>query len=695
MLETLHLSENEILASICRDSFEHFVREFWEYVPGAGKAVWNWHLSVFCSELQQIAERVFANKPREYDLVVNVSPGTSKSTIFSILFHPWTWTRMPSARHLSASHTHSLALDLAAKSKAVIGSEKYKQLFPEIELKKDAVEYYQNTMGGDRHVCTVAGKTPMGFHAHFLSMDDAIDPQKMLSVAETENASHFVREVLPTRKVDKAVSVTIMVAQRLGLGDPTDVMLKEAQKEGAAPVRKVCLPAELTDDVTPVELRDKYVDGLMDPVRLNRNVLREFKARGALFYSTQFLQKPYAQEGGMFKPEYFNKRIKSAPFNCQRIRYVDRASTQDGGCYTAMVLIAKDPEGSYYIEHVVHGQWEPGQRNKIMRATALRDRAKYGPKYEPTYYVEAEGGSSGRDAWLGVARAMDGFVIKEHNVSRMGSKDVRAEPWAAQLAAGNVYVIDNGESRNEGRCDWDVQGFVDEHIRFKPEPGKRLGAYKDQVDAASGAYSLLAAERKMLPMRSFRIGDKSKKGLRFLVCTQQELDEETIEDHNCLLVSVVDPPILSPDGTEQVPGTALVPFANPLPLGGVAKLIAQTFIEVAGIEPAKYQDKWDVPVPPWGITPDKLVMQRDTGRKLWSFLLKKREPLPDLWVFVDKGDGRALSIAYAVCDSMALPREQTIHTLADPESEHAEPAPIQHVYDVVKSSRCLVIGFGE
>lgn len=162
------IDAGEVEAEICRLSFWEFVQSFWECVPGAGKMVSNWHLEYFCTELAVVAERVFKAVPKEYDLVLNCPPGTSKSTIWSILFPAWVWTRMPTARILTASHTESLVLDLANKARAVITSEKYQGCYPEIQLRDDqaAKGYYINTKGGDRYTCTVAGKSPMGFSMH-------------------------------------------------------------------------------------------------------------------------------------------------------------------------------------------------------------------------------------------------------------------------------------------------------------------------------------------------------------------------------------------------------------------------------------------------------------------------------------------------------------------------------------------------
>lgn len=474
------LDEATLVASICRESFSDFVKEFWSEVPGAGDVIWNWHMDVLCEEFQKVAERVFAGLPREYDAVFNISPGTSKTSIISILAPAWIWSRMPSARIISASHTDTLALDTANKARYVIKSDKYQKCFPEVQLRddQDVKSYYANTQGGDRFTCTVGGKAPMGFHGHFQIVDDPIDPKKALSEVELKNAREFVCNVLPTRKVDKQVSVMFLVMQRLHEADPTGVLLDNAKKEHGTPIRHICLPAELPKsgdgaylpaNVSPVEHVEKYRDGLMDPVRLPRHVLRQYRVTlGAYGYSGQFEQNPVPHGGGMFKAEYFTQLKKASPYHAKRIRYWDRAATQDGGCYTAGVLMARDEIGNYYVEHVVHGQWEPDERNAVMLATAQRDHRRYGPMNPPLIYVEAEGGSSGRDAWKAVARVLAGFPVFEDRVS--GRKEVRAEPWSAQLAAKNVFMVEDGT--------WDLQNYIDEHLAFP------LGRFKDQVDAS-------------------------------------------------------------------------------------------------------------------------------------------------------------------------------------------------------------------
>src|SRR3990167_5703193 len=366
------LDVTRLLATVCQDCFYEFVREFWEALPGVGPPEWNWHIRVFCEELEVLARyvQVEMKKParnrkrRPYDLICNVSPGTTKSSVFSVLSPAWVWTFMPEARFICASHTDSLVLDLASRSRQVIRSAKYQQHFPHIQPRSDqeAKGDYANTLGGERKSCTVACKSPTGRHAFFVIIDDPMDPKKAISEAELKTADDFMTQVIPDRKVDKRVVPVILVMQRLGLEDPTSVMERVGKRPGAVPIRKICLPAVLTEDVSPLEMGRCYTDynqdagglpnGLMDPVRLSPEVLDEVKARSDYGYACQFLQNPRRREGGLFREQYFVHRVKAAPYDAVRVRYWDLAATVgESACSTAGTLMAYHKQ-NLYVENV-------------------------------------------------------------------------------------------------------------------------------------------------------------------------------------------------------------------------------------------------------------------------------------------------------------------------------------------------------
>jgi len=127
------IDRNELEASICEDSLYDFVKQFWhEIIPE--EPVWNWHIEVLCHYLQEAAERVFLGLPKEHDLVINVPPGTTKSTVASVMFPAWCWIRMPTCRIIGTSWAHHLATDMSRKSRDVIRSDRWTSLFGESAL---------------------------------------------------------------------------------------------------------------------------------------------------------------------------------------------------------------------------------------------------------------------------------------------------------------------------------------------------------------------------------------------------------------------------------------------------------------------------------------------------------------------------------------------------------------------------------
>ena len=266
------IDRHRLEASVCEDSFYEFVKRFWDTVIPE-EPVWNWHIEYLCDEIQEVVERVIRGEPKAYDLIINISPGSTKSTICSVMLPAWTWTRAPTFRFICGSYAYMLAMDLSRKSRLIIRSEKYQELWPEFAISEDqnTKGFFANTEGGGR-IAVGTGGSITGFHAHVIVVDDPIDPNASFSEADLENANNWMRETLPTRKVDKAVTPTILIMQRLHQDDPTGNWLDRAKP---GDLKHICLPAEGTDNISPPESETCYRDGLMDIIRLPRNVLNE------------------------------------------------------------------------------------------------------------------------------------------------------------------------------------------------------------------------------------------------------------------------------------------------------------------------------------------------------------------------------------------------------------------------------------
>lgn len=306
--------------------FYSFVKYFWDTII-AEKPVWNWHIKYLCDELENIGRRVAARLPKEYDYyIINISPGSSKSTIVSEMYPIWCWTIDPSQRFICASSSATIAEDLADRSYRVYQSDKFKDLYPElVEKSSGGKTNFKNGLKGERYT-TSSSSVITGVHAHQKLLDDILDSQGANSNVERSKVNKWLKETISSRNVDADITTTVLVMQRLHEDDPTGHLL--ANK--ALKIKHICIPAELSEDVKPVELKEYYQDGLFDSLRKNKDVLRVMKADlGSYGYAGQMMQRPSPEGGGILKKEWFSIVQKEKPHRVNINFQIDPAYTSN------------------------------------------------------------------------------------------------------------------------------------------------------------------------------------------------------------------------------------------------------------------------------------------------------------------------------------------------------------------------------
>jgi len=467
-------------SELCRRSFPRFIKTMWPEITN-DDLIWNWHMEYIANQLAEMAIRVSQGLSRLHDLIINVPPGTTKSTISSIMFPPWCWTKWPWMKFIAVSYSGALSLEHAEMSRDVVRSARYRKLYPELSIKRDKdtksnfrvqrrLPNGQVVLGGNRYSTSVGG-TLTGFHGHILLVDDPLNPHQAVRGNEMETANKWLSQTLSTRKIEKAITPTILIMQRLHQNDASGHML--AKKKN---ILHISLPGEIRnfpDKVKPSELKNHYVDGLLDPTRMPWPVLNDMEADlGQYGYAGQVGQHPVPPGGGMFKPD--NIKIVDSPSSFSQgrpVRYWDKAGSDGRGAFTAGVKLTKLRNNRYCIMDVVRGQWSTDEREKMIRATAEKDGV------DTVIYLEQEPGSGGKDSILSSVRNLDGFSA--HADRPTGDKVFRADPFSVQVNIGNVEMLEGP---------WN--GAFIEEMRFFPK-----GTYKDQIDAVSGAYSKLHKPR--------------------------------------------------------------------------------------------------------------------------------------------------------------------------------------------------------
>lgn len=426
-------------------------------------------------------------------LMINIPPRHMKSLSCGVFFPAWAWVHEPAIQFLSASYAHNLAVRDSVKTRRLIQSEEYQALIRQItadgtpffELTSDQNTKirYENNRGGYR-LATSIGGVATGEGGDIITVDDPHNIMEGESDIKRQTCCRWWDESLSTRLNDPNTGAYVLIGQR---SHHQDLFGHVLENEGDDDWCIIKLPAEYKKSSiikSPLDVKDPRTkpNELLMPGRFTKKTMATWKKKlGSYGTAAQLDQEPTPREGGMFKVENI-KQIHE--FDRTKIeksaRYWDKAATEGGGCYTAGVLMHRMKDGSYVIENIRQGQWSYGKRNKIIKAVAQADEAK---GYDGlTIWLEQEPGSGGKESAEFSIKDLAGFKVKADKVSGQGDKVRRAEPFAIQVEAGNVYVLIR---------DW-TGDFIDQLHDFP------LSDYKDMVDASAGAFNKIALGKKVL-----------------------------------------------------------------------------------------------------------------------------------------------------------------------------------------------------
>ncbi len=215
-------------------------------------------------------------------------------------------------------------------------------------------------------------------------------------------------------------------------------------------------------------------DPLFPELKSKEFLLTRKAAMTTAGWESVYQQNPIVIGGDLFPVENI-VTVPACPAGVRvlsRVRYWDKAGTKGAGAFTAGVRMAHLSDGRFLIEDVVHGQWKAFDREVIIKTTAKNDGR------DVKVFVEQEPGSGGKESAERTVANLAGFIVEADRVT--GDKETRAEPYAAQVQGGNVLIL---------AAVWN-KVFLDEH-EFFPN-----GPYKDQVDAAGGAFAKLTGVGK-------------------------------------------------------------------------------------------------------------------------------------------------------------------------------------------------------
>jgi predicted phage terminase large subunit-like protein len=430
------------------------------------------HLKAICEHLEAVSRGEIRN------LVINIPPRHSKSTVVSVMWPAWRWIDAPETRWLFASYAQNLSIRDSVKCRRLILSPWYQERWGQnfaLMGDQNAKIRYDNDHGGYR-IATSVGGIGTGEGGDAVVIDDPHNVMEAESDVQRQEVLDWWDAAMSTRGNNPRTVARVIVAQRVHEADLCGHVLKKGGYE------HLCLPAEYEPlhpfrRVTALGFSDpRRVEGeLLCPERFGPEEIARIKADlTPLRAAGQLQQRPAPREGAMFKMAWM-RSIPALPARARRVRAWDLAATVgEENAYTAGIRMALTPEGLVVIEDRIMGRWTPHERDRVIRNTAEKD----GPECQ--VWIEQEPGSGGIAQVDALILQLAGYPVRGERST--GDKVTRADPLAAQFEAGNVRIYE----QMPGRAEYEANLLV--------FPNGRI---KDDVDASSLAYTKLAQARPL------------------------------------------------------------------------------------------------------------------------------------------------------------------------------------------------------
>lgn len=431
-----------------------------------------WHMELTCRYLEAV-ERGDIKR-----LMIFQPPRHGKSELVSRRFPAWVLGRNPDTRIIAASYSADLALRLSRDVQRIIDSEPYKRLFPDTRLNTSNVrtvaggtvrtaEFWEvvDKQGAYRAAGAGGGITGMG--AELLILDDPFkDRDEANSATIRQSRWDWYVSTFYTR-LQKGGSIVCVFTR----WHQDDIAGRLLTQPGAEEWTVLSLPALAEGDLHP---EDPRTDGealwpwFKDADQLNRDRLM----MGEYEFSSLYQQRPTPRSGGQFKVDKL-ATVQVAPAGLPEIRAWDLGYSGQGDYTVGVKLAGPCSEGLFYVLDAVRVREDASRRNAIVLATANADGVNCRIR------IPQDPGGAGVDAVKALTRLLAGFRVEAERDT--GSKELRADPFAAQVNAGNVRLLAGS---------WNT-AFIDELSLF---PNVKND---DQTDAVSAAFNYLT--RKSTP----------------------------------------------------------------------------------------------------------------------------------------------------------------------------------------------------
>lgn len=473
--EALNRLRDSLDKADCEESLRDFVTYAWRILEPKRPLVPGWHLDAICEHLQAVSEGQIKR------LLINVPPGCTKSLTTDVFWPAWEWGpfRRPDLRYVCASYSEALTIRDNRRTRRVLRSDWYQKLWGEgfhiVEDQDTKTKFETNETGWK--IATSVGGLGTGERGDRFIIDDPHNVLESESDAKREAALLWFEEVVPTRLNDEDSSI-IIIMQRIHERDVAGLVLKKELG-----YEHLCLPMEFDPEercTTSIGFEDPRTEWneLLCPERMSKHSVEEDKkAMTDYAVAAQFQQKPAPRGGGMFKREWFDEKfLDELPDNIvESCRGWDLAGSDTlRAAFNSGCKMHRTADNKFIIEDINRVKKDAAEQEGLLTSTAAGDG------YGVIISLPQDPGQAGKFQVKYYAKKLVGFIVRYSTES--GDKATRAEPFASQCKAGNVYLL---------RGEWN-EPFLRELTTFP------ASEFKDQVDSCSRTFKELIPDAEDL-----------------------------------------------------------------------------------------------------------------------------------------------------------------------------------------------------
>ena len=291
-LRLAQLQRNEA----CQNNFLPFVKAMWpEFITGK-------HHKIISQKLERVANGELKR------LIINMPPRHTKSEFASFLFPAWMMGRNPRMKIIQATHTTELAVNFGRKTKNLIDSDDYKEVFPNVKLAADSKASGRwDTSNGGMYYAVGVGSNLAGRGGDLVIIDDPHSEQTAMSNNGFDDAWEWYTGG-PRQRLQPGGSI-VLVQTRWSEKDMTGQLLRSMAKDPLADQWEIVeLPALFEDDKPCWPEFWSYDD--LSAVRASIPPSK---------WNAQYQQNPTGEENAIIRREWWKKWERKVVPNLQYV----------------------------------------------------------------------------------------------------------------------------------------------------------------------------------------------------------------------------------------------------------------------------------------------------------------------------------------------------------------------------------------